>query len=79
MAEKLLPCPFCGSDAELEYESDDHGAWFNLGCSRRWPNVEPGDACCGAQIWYIAGIGGEAAAIAAWNRRAPSGGAGKTT
>jgi len=28
----LLPCPFCGSPAELDVMEDHHGEYFNLGC-----------------------------------------------
>ena len=67
----LRPCPFCGSPAELERASDHHGEWFNLGCSRHWGNVNPDDACPAGRLWYTEDPEKEAAAIEAWNRRAP--------
>lgn len=70
MAEPLSACPFCGSPAELERESDHHGGWFNLGCSRHWGRVGRDAACPGGRIWYTADPSEEAGAIEAWNRRA---------
>jgi hypothetical protein len=67
----LLPCPFCGSPAELERDSDHHGEWFNLGCSRHWGRVkDPDKSCLGARLWYTETDVPEVEAIAAWNRRA---------
>lgn len=71
-APALLPCPFCGSAAEIERDSDHHGAWFNLGCSQHWDRVGPDRACPGGRLWYTEPPEDEAEAIAAWNRRAPS-------
>lgn len=65
----IKPCPFCGSEAELEHGSDHHGQWFNLGCSRHWGNVDPDRACVGGRLWYTETEKSEAEAIAAWNTR----------
>jgi hypothetical protein len=66
----LKPCPFCGSDAELERDSDHHGEWFNLGCSRHWGRVpDPDDRCPGGRIWYTEDPEELEGAIAAWNTR----------
>ncbi len=64
---RLLPCPFCGAQASLEQDSDHHGDWFNLGCSRHWGAVD--DGCCGGRLWYTADPSELEGAIAAWNRR----------
>lgn len=56
----ILPCPFCGTLAELNTASNDH-TWWILGC----PNV----------LCYIAPQAQSPdrdEMIAAWNRRAPS-------
>ena len=69
---ELLPCPFCGAPASLEHDSDHHGDWFNLGCSRHWGAVpDPDDGCPAGRLWYTEEPEKEAAAIAAWNRRPP--------
>lgn len=67
----LQPCPFCGSPAQLEEDSDHHGEWFNLGCSRHWDNpaVKEADKCCGGRIWYTADPSEQAEAIKQWNTR----------
>lgn len=67
---ELLPCPFCGSPADLEHGSDHHGEWFNLGCSRHWGNVEPDQACIGGRLWYTEAELPEDEAVSNWNRRA---------
>jgi len=58
----LLPCPFCGSPAELEVMEDHHGEYFNLGCS---------DYGCHASLSYYttspADISVEEA-VTNWNR-----------
>lgn len=59
----LLPCPFCGSPAALAEESDHHGAFFTLGCSRR--------ECRAALLVYTAPAAEEGAAVAWWNTRTP--------
>lgn len=69
---ELMPCPFCGGEAELERDNDHHGEWFNLGCARNWNRMGPDQSCPGGYIWYTAGPEEEAAAIAAWNRRPAS-------
>lgn len=68
----LKPCPFCGSPAELEQDSDHHGEWFNLGCSNHWGRVKEDERCPGGRIWYTEDPDSMPAAIAAWNRRSPS-------
>lgn len=65
----LLPCPFCGSPAELEHDGDHHGEWFNLGCSQHFERVGAGDGCPGGRLWYTEPLENEAKAIAEWNRR----------
>lgn len=73
MNQNLAPCPFCGSPAELEHDSDHHGEWFNLGCSKHWERVTPiEDACCGGRLWYTEPLSEEARAIEAWNTRTAS-------
>jgi hypothetical protein len=68
----LKPCPFCGSPAELEEDSDHHGGWFNLGCSKHWgkSGIEPENACPGGRIWYTEDPEGKSRAIQSWNTRA---------
>ncbi len=68
---KLEACPFCGGPAELEHESDHHGAWFNLGCARHWGRVDPDKACVGGRLYYTDPRENEPQAIAAWNARVP--------
>ena len=73
MSSGLMNCPFCGSPAELERDSDHHGEWFNLGCSRHFDAVpDPDKSCPGGRIWYTEELDNEEAAITAWNTRAPS-------
>ena len=73
MQSGLMNCPFCGSPAELERDSDHHGEWFNLGCSRHFDAVpDPDKSCPGGRIWYTEELDNEEAAITAWNTRAPS-------
>lgn len=72
MKLKLKPCPFCGSPAVLERDSDHHGEWFNLGCARHWGAVpDDQEPCIGGRVFYTEIETSEAAAIAAWNRRSP--------
>lgn len=66
----LLPCPFCGSPAEIERENDHHGSWFNLGCSRHWGKGTD-NQCIAGRLWYTETETPEAEAVAAWNRRSP--------
>ena len=73
MTEALKTCPFCGSPAEIEYGSDHHGTWYNLGCSRHWghqSDPNPTSTCLAGRIYYTETDVPEAEAIAAWNRRA---------
>ena len=32
---ELNPCPFCGAPAAITVDSDHHGLFYTLGCSRR--------------------------------------------
>lgn len=64
VADKLLPCPFCGSDAELRY----HPSAMRDPSSRTW---EVGCSMCSARVGntiYAIGMTRDEA-IAAWNRR----------
>lgn len=68
-----LPCPFCGSPAEIEEGSDHHGTWFNLGCSRHWGHVRNPDhtnTCIAGRIYYTETDVPLAEALTAWNTRA---------
>jgi hypothetical protein len=66
-----MPCPFCGAPASIEHDSDHHGEWFNLGCSKHWGAVgDPDKACPAGRLWYTEDPDKEAEAIATWNRRA---------
>lgn len=66
----LKPCPFCGSPAELEEDSDHHGKWFNLGCSNHWGKRSDEKHCIGARIFYTAAPKEKSGAIEKWNTRA---------
>lgn len=60
MAE-LLPCPFCGGEAEVQHQSrelyGDVVDWYGVYCKKQF---------CG----FVSGQSSEAEAIAAWNTRA---------
>lgn len=56
-AVKLLPCPFCGGDGQIQPMGPRAEGFFAVSCS------SPGCFVLNADFW------GEAAAIAAWNRR----------
>ena len=60
METKLLPCPFCGGEAEL-YKGFEEPDWYkcHVGCS------------CGATMFTRYGDRDET--IEAWNRRANDG------
>lgn len=62
MMEQMKPCPFCGSPASTECNPGfgPSGAPWAVGCD------EDG---CAEFAWFAS----EAEAIAAWNRRAPTG------
>lgn len=66
---ELLPCPFCGSQAEIETDSDHHGEWFNLGCSKHWGKVKE-SPCAAGRMWYTETEVPLAKAVEIWNRRA---------
>lgn len=55
MAENLLPCPFCGGEAELHCNSDE--TLYGVYCPS-----------CGAQTAHE-GFATDQEAVAAWNRR----------
>lgn len=59
VTEELKPCPFCGAFGSL-YDSPDHSTAWEGGCSN--------DKC---PAWDVIWEETRAAAIAAWNRRAP--------
>ncbi len=63
MSDTLLPCPFCGKPAELHYDSDHHGNWFNLGCSDEF--------CHAHHAFYTEELREVNSAIEAWNQRVP--------
>lgn len=63
MNPALKGCPFCEAPAVFERDSDHHGDFFSLGCSRC--------ECPGHHVFYTELAENEANAIAAWNRRAP--------
>lgn len=67
---ELKLCPFCGSEAKLEYGHDEHEEWFNLGCSRHWGKVPPGEQCPGGELWYVEELAEIDKAVLAWNTRA---------
>lgn len=66
--ERLLPCPLCGAPALLEHDSDHHGEWFNLGCSRHYEHVTD-DPCPMGRLFYTESREDESAAIKKWNTR----------
>jgi hypothetical protein len=55
---ELLPCPFCGSPPDTRNVHDNGGDLFSIGCT---------DNSC----IVVVATDALAAAIAAWNRRAP--------
>jgi len=72
---ELKPCPFCGSPAKLEKDSDHHGEFFSLGCSRlRQKDSERN--CIGSWLFYTESVTETSIdeAIAMWNSRPAEGG-----
>lgn len=58
---ELKPCPFCGSEPEIETYGDFHeGPMFHVRCPEAMCAVRPAVSC-----------GSEASVGEAWNRRAP--------
>lgn len=57
---KLLPCPFCGGEAQVQHQSrelyGDAVDWYGAYCKKQF---------CG----YVSGQSTEAEAVAAWNTR----------
>lgn len=66
MTEKLLPCPFCGSQCTLETHTEHPKLgvrkWFSLGCK--------GDGCYIRYGHYVGDIDDLDLAIKKWNTRA---------
>lgn len=58
---ELLPCPFCGGEAEVQHQTrelyGDVVDWYGVYCKKQF---------CG----YVSGQSTEAEAVAAWNTRA---------
>lgn len=54
MRDELLPCPFCGGEAEIVRAVGE--TWVRCPCGAIGPNID--------------GIGSDEEAAAAWNRRA---------
>jgi len=58
MIEVIKPCPFCGSEAEIEYEENDFAVkdnWVKVQCTE----------CGGNSGWYLL----ESQARTMWNKR----------
>ena len=66
---KLLPCPFCGGSNLTIGESDCRGIAVSCGGSNVDVDGELTEVC-GFQGPDVPSLDGDAAAIAAWNRRA---------
>lgn len=60
MSDKLKPCPFCGSDAEIVYY-DQYPEKYGVGCSK-CPAIL-------AELCEYKLFDSEAEAAEAWNRR----------
>jgi sarcosine oxidase delta subunit len=57
----LENCPFCGKSAELEFDNDHHGEWFNLGCSD--------EECIARWLRYTMPLDELDGCVAGWNMR----------
>jgi hypothetical protein len=57
----LLPCPFCGREAEVVYDNDHQVEFFSLGC--------PQGPCPAFHIFYMEPISEIGDAVMWWNRR----------
>lgn len=65
--EKLSPCPWCGSAAEIEHVGTKFGVRWTVGCNER---ADDGSVLCyGYQS--LTTFATKREAITAWNRRAP--------
>lgn len=63
MSEKILPCPFCGSNnitVDVVYPNDEGGG-YGITCST--------NGCMGNIFRHDSSYSTEASAIQAWNRR----------
>ena len=59
---ELLPCPFCGREAEVVYDREHQVEFFSLGC--------PQGPCPAFHIFYMEPISEIGDAVMWWNRRA---------
>ena len=69
--EELLPCPFCGSEAELIHSemfgSDSLSQYYSVACTNK--NCDMGKPDC----FYDSGENNKKAIIKAWNTRHDAG------
>jgi Lar family restriction alleviation protein len=61
---KLLPCPFCGAEAEIVRGGDEYEFVVSVNCTECSAHVRETDDHIGRDMDAL-----EAAAVAAWNRR----------
>ena len=71
MTTAALPCPFCGGDAELKYDSGNEvwGQSFGYGCKKCWASTPKHH---GSSSWRVEKKLDDAAkttALKQWNRR----------